>query len=99
MANRRLSWILPNVSIRQHPLAGVEIALRVDASLPWQVHTVVPADATPQELLFQDVPVGDMFYRAVVVDVMGGRGNDAVISAFGAYDAPGTVTNFIATEE
>ena len=99
MANRRLTWILPNVSARQHPIAGVEIAFRADASFPWSVQAIVPAAADPQELLLVDTPVGEMFYRAVVIDAVGARGNDAVISATGAYDPPGSVTNFIATEE
>ena len=98
MANRRLTWVLPNVSARQHPIAGVEIAFRVDASLPWTVQTTVPAGDT-QELLFVDIPAGEMFYRAVVIYAVGARGNDAVISATGAYDPPGSVTNFTATEE
>ena len=60
MANRRLTWVLPPVTARQHPIAGVEIAFRVDASLPWTVQTTVPANT--QELLFQDVPVGDLYH-------------------------------------
>ena len=98
MANRRLSWTLPNVTPRQHPIAQVEIAFRVDITLPWTVQASVLA-SDPQEMLFADVPVGDMFYRAVVIDAAGGRGNDAVISAFGAYDLPGSVTSFTAAEE
>ena len=98
MANRRLTWTLPNVTPRQHPIERTEIAFRVDATVPWTVQTSV-LEADVQELLFADVPVGDMFYRAVVIDTAGGRGNDAVISAFGAYDLPGIVTNFTATEE
>ena len=98
MANRRLTWVLPNVSTRQHPIQGVEISWRVDPGFPWTVQTEVPEAAT-QELLFVDVPVGEMFYRAVVIDVVGARGNDAIISATGAFDIPGTVTSFIATEE
>ena len=98
MANRRLSWELPVVTPRQHPIAGVEIAWRVDASLPWTVQTTVLVDQL-QELLFEDVPVGEMFYRAVVIDAVGARGTDAVISATGAYDPPGAVTNFIAVDE
>ena len=98
MANRRLSWTLPVVTPRQHPIAQVEIAFRVDITLPWTVQASV-LEADPQEMLFADVPVGDMFYRAVVIDTSGARGNDAVISASGAYDLPGSVTNFIATEE
>ena len=97
MANRRLTWVLPPVTARQHPIAGVEIAFRVDASLPWTVQTTVPANT--QELLFQDVPVGDLFYRGVVIDDIGARGNDAIISAFGAFDLPGSITNFAANEE
>jgi len=98
MANRRLTWVLPPVTIRQHPIASSEIAFRVDASVPWTVQTTVLAEDA-QELLFQDVPVGDMLYRGVVIDEVGGRGNDAIISAFGEYDLPGTLTNFTATEE
>lgn len=98
MANRRLTCVLPPVTPRQHPIEGVEIAFRVDASFPWTVQTTVLVTA-PQELFFQDVPVGDIFYRGVVVDIMGARSNDAVISAFGAFDPPGSLTNFIATEE
>ena len=98
MADRRLTWVLPNVTSRQHLIVGVEIAFRVDASLPWTMQTTVPA-ADTQELLFVDVPVGEMFYRAVVIDAVGARGNDAVISATGDYDPPGSVTNFTATEE
>ena len=98
MANRRLTWELPTVTARQHPIAGVEIAFRVDASVPWTVQTTVPV-ADTQELLFQDVPVGELFYRAVVIDDIGARGNDVVISAFGAFDLPGSITNFTATEE
>ena len=98
MANRRLTWELPTVTARQHPIAGVEIAFRVDASVAWTVQTTVLA-ADTQELLFQDVPVGDTFYRGVVIDIVGGRGNDAIISASGAFDLPGSITNFIATEE
>ena len=98
MANRRLTWTLPTVTPRQHPIERTEIAFRVDATMPWTVQTsVLVADV--QELLFADVPVGDMFYRAVVIDAVGARGNDAIISAFGEYDPPGVVTNFIATEE
>ena len=99
MSDRKLNWVLPNVSARQHPIAGVEIAFRVDASLPWTVQTIVPASKDPQELLFADVPVGEMFYRAVVIDAVGARGNDAIISATGDYDIPGSVTNFTATEQ
>lgn len=98
MANRRLTWVLPTRSIRQHPIASTEIAFRVDATLPWTVQTTVPA-LDVQELLFVDIPAGEMFYRAVVIDEVGARGNDAVISATGAYDPPGVVTNFTATEE
>jgi hypothetical protein len=98
MANRRLTWALPVVTVRQHPIERTEIAFRVDTTLPWTVQTSV-LEADIQELLFADVPVGDMFYRAVVIDTSGARGNDAVISASGAYDPPGAVTNFIATEE
>ena len=98
MANRRLTYVLPSVTPRQHPISGVEIAFRADAALPWTVQAIVPA-TDPSELLFADVPVGEMFYRAVVIDVVGARGNDSVISATGAYDIPGSVTNFTATEE
>ncbi len=98
MANRRLTWNLPNVTARQHPIERTEIAFRVDATQPWTVQTSV-LEADPQELLFADVPVGDMLYRAVVIDVAGARGNDTVISASGAFDLPGVVTNFTATDE
>lgn len=98
MADRKLTWALPNVSARQHPIDGTEIAFRVDTSFPWQVQTIVPA-TDPQELLFADIPVGEMFYRAVVIDAVGARGNDAIISATGAYDIPGSVTNFTATDQ
>jgi hypothetical protein len=98
MSDRLLTYVLPKVSTRQHPIAGVEIAFRVDASLPWTVQTTIPA-ADPPQLLFVDVPAGEMFYRAVVIDAVGARGNDAIISATGAYDIPGSVTNFTATEQ
>lgn len=101
MGNRRLTCITPAVSSRQHPIVGVEFAFRVDPLVAWTVQTVVPASNPSEtvELLFADVPVGEMFYRAVVIDAVGARGNDAIISATGAYDLPGTVTNFTATEE
>ena len=98
MADRLLTWVLPNVTPRQRPIERTEIAFRVDASFPWTVQTSILA-ADPQELRFVDVPVGEMFYRAVVIDDVGARGNDTIISATGAFDVPGAVTNFTATEE
>lgn len=98
MANRRLAWTLDPITARQAPIAGVEISLRVDPSLPWDVQdTILPEE--PQELLLIDVPPGTFYYRAVIVDNQGNRGGDAEVSAFGLYDPPGVVSNFTVTEE
>ena len=83
-----------NKLIRAITLALLFLSL----SVPWTVQTTIPAE-DPPELLFVDVPVGEMFYRAVVIDLVGARGNDVVISATGEFDLPGTVTNFTATDE
>lgn len=98
MANRRLTWTLPNVSGRQAAISHTRIDFRVDPSLPWTTQDNVPADGV-QELLFLDVNPGTFYYQATVVDVEGQEGPPVETSAFLQYDPPGSVTDFIATDE
>jgi hypothetical protein len=86
------------VGARPAALDYVRIAFRVDESLPWTEPDRVASDS-PQELLFVDVQPGPFFYRATVVDVEGTEGAPAETSAFLAFDPPGTVQNFKATDE
>ena len=98
MSNVRVTWVLPVVTPRQKPILHTEIAVRVDPSLPWTVQdTVVPGGA--QELLFVDVPPGDQFYRATVIDTDLVRGAPVETTVAVPFDPPGTVTELTATVE
>lgn len=98
MANVRLTWKLPSVSLRQRAIQHAKVEIRVDASLPWTLQDQVPPDAT-QALLFQDVAPGTHYYRVTVVDADGQEGPPAETSADVPYDPPGTVTDLTATVE
>lgn len=98
MANRRLTWTLPNVSMRQAEISHTTISFRVDPSFPWTKQADVPAGGV-QELLFSDVNPGTFYYQAVVVDVEGQEGPPAETSAFTQFEPPGSVSNFKATDE
>lgn len=98
MANRRLTWELPPTTARQAPIKHVEISFRADPSFPWTKQTDVLASEA-QELLFTDVAPGAMYYRAIIVDTEGGRGEPSEISTAAPYEKPGTVLNFKATDE
>jgi len=94
----RLTWDLPTVTPRQYPIAHVRIEFRVDESLPWTIQDTVDA-AAAQELLFVDVQPGTFFYQAIVVDEQGQEGAPVETSINIAFDVPGGVENFLATEE
>ena len=98
MTNMRLTWDLPNVSIRQAPIQHTVIDFRVDPTLPWAMQDTVAAAAV-QELLFVDIQPGSYFYRATVVDADGVSGAPVETQATVAFDPPGIVTNLTATEE
>lgn len=98
MSNVRVTWVLPTVTPRQKPIQFTEISVRADPALPWTVQDVVAPDVT-QELLFVDVPSGDQFYQAVVVDVDNVRGNPVETSIAIPFDPPGVVTDLTATLE
>lgn len=98
MSNVRLTWTLPAVSARQRPIQHTEISVRVDPTLPWTVQDVV-VPGVAQELVFFDVPPGDQYYQAVVVDVDGLRGAPVETSVAVPFDPPGTVTELTATIE
>ena len=98
MSNVRLTWDLPVVSARQAAISHTIIDFRVDPTLPWTLQDTVDVAAI-QELLFVDVQPGAYFYRATVVDVDGVSGLPVETSITVAFDPPGAVTNFIATEE
>ena len=98
MSNVRLTWVLPTVSARQKPIQVTEISVRVDPLFPWTVQDIVDPSVT-QELLFVDVPPGDQFYQAVVIDVDGARGNPVDTSVAVPFDPPGVVTTLVAVVE
>lgn len=98
MSNVRLTWTLPPVTPRQYSIDYTRIEFRVSDTLPWTEQDVVPA-SNPQELLFVDVQPGSFFYRATVVDTEGNEGPPVETSIVLAFDPPGSVTDFIATEE
>ena len=98
MSDVRLTWDLPTVTARQYPIAHVRIEFRVDESLPWTIQDMVDVAAV-QELLFVDVQPGTFFYQAIVVDEQGQEGAPVETNITLAFDLPGSVENFLATEE
>ncbi len=98
MSNVRLTWTLPDVSLRQSPIDYVRVEFRVDETFPWTEQDVVPA-ADPQELLFVDVAPGTFFYQVTIVDVNGLEGAPAFVQVDVAFDAPGVVLDLTAVEE
>ena len=102
MANVRLTWVLPNVSTRQRPLAHTTIDARVSADLPWTPIANVPAnsaDTPTTEAVLEDVAPGTWFYRARAFDDQGTDGNPAHAQVSVGFDRPGTISEFVATLE
>ncbi len=97
MTDRTLSWDLPQVGSRQAAIAHVRISQRVSTDFPWTEITTVAADQ-PQQLVLPQVNPGTIFYQAIVVDVDGQEGPPVETSGSLAFDVPGSVTNFIATD-
>lgn len=102
MANVRLTWVLPNVSTRQRPLAHTAIDARVSADLPWTPIANVPANATDTpatQAVLEDVAPGTWFYRSRAIDDQGNDGNPAHAQVSVGFDKPGAITEFVATLE
>lgn len=97
MTDRTLTWDLPQVSARQAPILHTRIDFRTDTDLPWTTQDTIAADA-PQQLVFADVQPGTFFYRATVVDVDMQEGEPVETAANLAFDPPGSVSNFTATD-
>jgi hypothetical protein len=98
MSNIRLSWGLPNVSNRQRPIMHTEISVRVDAALPWTLQDTVDVSSTQELVQFDAVP-GTQFFKAVVFDIDGRAGPEALTNATVDFDAPGMVIGFTSVVE
>ncbi len=97
LADRTLSWELPQVGSRQAAIAHVRISQRVAPEFPWTEITTVAADQ-PQQLVLPQVNPGTIYYQAIVVDVDGQEGPPVETSGTLAFDLPGSVTNFTVTD-
>lgn len=93
MTTRTLSWTLDAPGPRQAPVARTEIYFRADPSLEWTFQDSVPA-AAPQEMVFENVQPGTMFYQAIVFDTFDTPSLPAEASANIPFDPPNAPANF-----
>ena len=98
MSDVILSWELPVVTARQHPIDYARVEFRVDPSFPWVIQDVV-VSSDVQELRFVDVAPGSWFYQVTVVDVVGAEGTPVEVGADVPFDVPGAVINLVAVIE
>lgn len=98
MSDVRLTWDLPDVSVRQLPIDFARVEFRADESFPWTEQEVVTAEE-PQQLLFVDVAPGTFFYQVTMVDTDGQESNPARTQKGTPFDPPGGALNLKATVE
>lgn len=101
MANIRLNIGIPIPTSRQRPVDYVRIDIRASETLPWtEQDRVAPnADGTPVQMVFENVPPGDHFFRGVVVDVDGKQSGPKEAHVSAPFDNPSELTDFTATLE
>ena len=98
MADVRATWDLPPLTGQQADIDRVEVSFRVAGVTEWTLQDAIQP-SEPQELVFADVAPGDWEYRAVIFDVNGASGDDALASLTVPFEPPGVVENFTVTLE
>ena len=93
MSDIRVTWALPEVTLRNLPVKHVLVEMRVDPSLPWSAagNPVLPDDV--QRLVSADLAPGTYFFRVTPVDDGDVLGEPAEGSAAIGFDPLGRVTD------